>query len=668
MGFLSRFQSRAEQLLSAELRPISASELRRFWLFVLVLSLLAIALRWPTATLGPISDDFMQWGMLAGLYPASPGADSYTPFDLYAFLRPGELEVYVDKGVAPWWSVEELHGTVFRPLPSLLLWLDHRLLPGRALAWHLHSMLWYAAMLFAAAAVLRRILPRSIVVVALVVLACDSGVTSPLAWLANRCVLTCATFGFMAIALHLDWRGLSPGVAPASEAQRRRGPWLEALLMTLCMASGEYGLAVFLYIAGFELFARTSWRERAKALLPSLVPVIVYLIIHTARGYGTSGAEVYADPFATPLGWAGWASSRVPELMTSAFWSIPAATIHVFNHFTLTWLRDSVPAGSTMDVYHQIHIKLAWLGIAAAALTLILVRRGLHRHERRTLWTLGLAAFVGLLPVSVAPAHARLLVLAQLANSALLGAVAIAALRLALGRVIDAEVILGRGRPGLFARLLPLPLVTLALGLAIPGDIVWGQRYVEHLHELQVSNLAAFTEGDLLEQDLADRDVVLLNCLSQSVGLYGEFVLDAYGAPVPRTWRVLAMTRFAMFASRPEDRVLELSAITDAWLRTPGELFFRREEQHLRTGDVLEYPSLRAEILADDDGDPTRVRFTFPHSLDDPRYLFIISTSEGLVRWPVPKVGQRGVVPLAQLPTLTDPAQLRIPNPKLRNH
>ena len=58
--------------------------------------------------------------------------------------------------------------------------------------------------------------------------------------------------------------------------------------------------------------------------------MIAYLIVHKLGGYGTFGAEVYADPFHTPMGYLRWASKRVPKLIAAGFWSIPAATIHVF--------------------------------------------------------------------------------------------------------------------------------------------------------------------------------------------------------------------------------------------------------------------------------------------------------------------------------------------------
>ena len=105
-----------------------------------------------------------------------------------------------------------------------------------------------------------------------------------------------------------------------------------------------------------------------------------------------------------------------------------------------------------------------------------------------------------------------------------------------------------------------------------------------------------------------------------------------------------------MFAFRPDARTLELTAIQGAWLMTAGELFFRRAEQLLPTGSTLDYPGMRVKVLADHEGRPTKVRFSFPHSLDDPRYLFLTSTTQGLNRWQVPKVLGTAVVPLPRIP------------------
>src|SRR5690606_22993445 len=221
--------------------------------------------------------------------------------------------------------------------------------------------------------------------------------------------------------------------------------------------------------------------------------------------------------------------------------------------------------------------------------------------------------------------------------------------------LLVATVRLVRGAPKLGPRVhgaLLLPFAGLLAYAHTIGDLRWGHAYLKYIDELQAQNIAAFVEGNLLGPDLDGADVVILNAPSQTLGLYGPFVLDAKGWPVPRSWRPLALGgEFAMFASRPTATALELTAIQGAWMHKAGELFFRREDQPLAVGDVLAYPSLRVEILAvAEPGHPNKIRFVFDRPLE--QFLFVTATPEGLRRWPVPAVGKSGVVPLPRLPEL----------------
>lgn len=614
-----------------------------------LIALLAMVARASAISVGLMSDDFMQHGMLAGLYPG----DGYVPFDLYAFLRRGETMVaHVEQGTAPWWSVPELHGTVLRPVASVLLWIDHALFPGAVELWHAHSLLWFGAMIVAFGLLTRRLLPSSIALLATLLFACEAGVVSPLGWLANRCVLICATFGFLAFWVHLEWRTPEPSTPGLL---RERGPWIEGLLMTLCIGAGEYGLAIVAYLLAWELLLGPGDRkQRARALLPALVPVALYLLAHKLLGYGTFGAEVYADPFHTPGGYLKWASTRVPQMMTAGFWSIPAATIHVFRFGLLEPFEDRLvtPELSSSE-YHDVHTRVAWIAIAISAIVIAIARRGLQAQERRAVGAVVLGGLLGMLPIAVAPAHSRLLILAQLGVCVLIAAVLVACARLIRSRN-TAERLRGA---------VLLPLAGLLAYAHTINDLRWGQAYLEYIDELQAQNLAAFVEGDILGPDLAGADVVILNAPSQSLGLYGSFVLDANGWPAPRTWRPLALGgEFPMVASRRKPNTLELAAIDNGeWMRTAGELFFRREDQPLAVGDVLAYPSLRVEILAANDGHPTKVRFEFDRPLE--QLIFVIATPKGLMRWPVPAVGKLGVVPFPRLPPVDDPDEVRFPPP-----
>jgi hypothetical protein len=620
-------------------------EHRWFLWFLLAACVVANLLRWRAVQVGLMSDDFMQQAMIDGIYP---GGDTYVPFDLYAFLRHDVMVAHVEQGTAPWWSVEELHGTVLRPLASWLLWLDRRLLPDQVALWHAHSMLWFAGAIVALGLAVDRLLPRSIAVLAVALFVCEAGVISPLTWLANRCVLVCATFGFLAIWAHLEWR-VPRASTPAW--RRRHGAWLVGVLMTACIASGEYGLGILAYLGAWELLLGPgSARTRLRALLPALVPVIIYLFIHKLRGYGTSGAEVYADPFHTPLGYLGWASKRVPQLSSAAFWAIPAATINVYR-FGLMRHREQwwMPSDPTPDDFHQGHINMSWCGVALACAAVALARRAWTSEERGALRVLVLGGLLGLLPISVAPAHSRLLVIAQLAACPLIAAVLIGCGRLLLGRVTEPS-----GKTRVRGAVL-LPIAGLLAWQHTLGDIRWGNSYLRYLDALQASNMVAFTQGDLLKDDLTGRDVIIVNGPSQSVGLFGAFVLHTADLPTPRSWRPLTIgSNFASIASRPAANTLVVSTVQGAWLRNAGELFFRREDQPLRAGDKLTYPTLSAEVLRDDDGHPTSMRFVFDRNLDDPSLVFVVATERGIMRWKVPPVKGRNVIPLPKLPAVPE--------------
>jgi hypothetical protein len=626
---------------------VSRAERKRWLIALLLLSAVAMALRWPALAVGRMSDDYMQHAMLVGLYPG----DGYAPFDLYAFFRRGDsLAAHVEQGTLPWFSEPEFHGAVLRPLASLLLWLDHTLAPGRVRLWHLHSLVWFGATVVSFGLAARRLLPRWPAALAVVLFACDAGFVSPLGWLANRCVLVAAAFGFLAIWLHLEWRR---GDADTPQWLRRHGPVLEAIAMILSLGGGEYALGVVALVFAWELCVGgaefSGARERVlgglRALAPALVPALIYLVIHRLFDYGTFGADVYADPIGHPLGWLRWAKLRLPKLATAAVWGVPASSIFVFRHRGAAWWYELEPGSNPIEI-HFSHMRLGLAGIATVAVVVLLARAGLREDERRTMRAMVLGGALGLLPISVAPAHSRLLIVTQLAACSIVALLVFACARLLLGRE--------PAPAGLVAKLRGvaiLPAVAVMLWLNTYEDVRFTRVYLDHIDAMQASNVAAFTEGDLLEQELDGRDVIVLNGPSQTTGMYGPFLLHANGAAVPASWRSLALGGdYAMFAYRPRADTLELAAISGAWLRTPGELFFRRYEEQVPAGTTFDYPTLHIEILADEDGDPTKVRFRFPHSLDDPRYLFLISTNRGLMRWEVPPVRGSTVVPRPMLP------------------
>jgi hypothetical protein len=634
-------------LFSSTREVVDARERKRWLLALLIVGLIGAALRWGSLEVGQLSDDYIHHGMIAGLYPG----EGYVPFDLYAFVRNAELVAHVEAGTVPWFAEPEFKTAVFRPLSSLLLWLDHTLAPRNLRVWHVHSLGWFVAVVVGFGLCVRRLLPRGPAALAVALLVCDASFVSPLGWLANRCVIVSAAFGFAAIYVHLEWRRPEPST-PAS--LRRAGPAIELALLAASLAAGEYGLGIVAYLLAWELLVggrdathpADGWAVRARALWPAMLAALSYLALHRLLGYGTFGADVYVDPLHAPRGWLRWANYRLPKLGAGAFWSVPASSIEVFHHPGAAWWHELWPAHDPFEV-HRSHRRFGLVGIALAAVGLALARPGLDPCERRSLRAVVLGAALGLLPVSVAPAHSRLLVVAQLG-----ACVSVSLLMFACARLLlDWRE---RGGGLTLARLCGLGLLPFVAALALlhtHWDLQWSQRYTRHLAGMAEANKLAYSEGDLLAQELDGREVIVLNGPSQSTGMYGRFVLDFHGRPIPASWRPLALgSDHSMFAYRPAADTLELAAIQGGWLHTAGELFFRRADELLPTGSKLSYPGLDVEVLADHGGHPTKIRVRFPHSLDDPRYLFLTSTQAGLNVWTVPPIRGSRVVPLPAMP------------------
>ena len=184
------------------------------------------------------------------------------------------------------------------------------------------------------------------------------------------------------------------------------GPWWSSCSYFWPRRGGEYGLGIIGYIAAWELLVArdASWPTRARALLPALVATLIYAIAHAGLGYGTFGAEVYADPIHMPRGWWKWAKLRIPKLAAGALWAVPSATIHVFRHPAAAWWYERWPSETAREL-HESHALFGLLGVGLAARALGLARFGLHGDERRLLRAMLLA---GVVTLSVSDTRAAL--------------------------------------------------------------------------------------------------------------------------------------------------------------------------------------------------------------------------------------------------------------------
>ncbi len=136
----------AKRLLTARPLPVAA---------------LAVALSLPSLWLGLQLDDHVLRAALTDPPPVSGWSKG--PTDVFAFFTgdPAQTRQYIDAGLLPWWTSADYRVAFFRPLAGLTHWIDFRLWPDRVGVMHLHSLIWFGAVVAGAAVFFRRFIGAS---------------------------------------------------------------------------------------------------------------------------------------------------------------------------------------------------------------------------------------------------------------------------------------------------------------------------------------------------------------------------------------------------------------------------------------------------------------------------------------------------------------------------
>ena len=557
----------------------------------------AVVLRAPALEVGYFQDDAMQIAVLENAYPAER-----SPFDLFRFAdmaRDGRAPL--DVGALPWWSDPDLRIAMFRPLSSALIAVDHRVAGANARAAHLHSMLWFVACIAAFALAVGARFPAALAAVAVFAFAMDEAHSIPVAWLANRSCLVAQCFGWLGVWAHL-------------RAQRRAGAGpraLEAIFFSLALAGGEYALAMLAYPIALELAASArSLRARVGALLPSVVPGLVYLALRGALGFGASGSGLYLDPLAAPR---AFSQAAVERLLT---------------------LATKLVLGGTARFGLDAATPQAWIAAGIVAIVILLgaawwAGRALPHAQRRALIAFALGALIALAPTVGAMADERLLGAAAGGAATVVGGVVFAAASRAR-RALHAQRIL---------RAIPL--------VAVAALAIW-----VHVFEAAASaraTLARFAAQAHAEWNWAQRAAIpddpnarvfLLSGADFTTNANLLWVRHLGGHGAPRSlWRLSPYTVRHQI-KRVADDAIEVQVGQGMSLPLANTLY-RADRKPLRPGDQIEVDGMRVTVLDAQGGDPSRLRFEFAHSLDDPSYVFLHATPGGLERVALPPVGGR---------------------------
>jgi hypothetical protein len=506
-----------------------------------------------------------------------------------------------EAALLPWWSDPRHLNAFFRPLTALTHVLDFRVWPHSPWLMHLHSLLWYALLLFALARVYRALEPRLPLVAALALLlyAIDDAHGATVGWIANRNALVSATLALPALSAHVH--ALSTGKAR----------WAAPLWLLLGLCAGETAFCMFGYLCAYALHLdKRTKRERVLSLLPYGLLFVGHRVLCHALGLGSFGSAAYHEPVREPIAFALRLGYNLPVLISAQLFA-PLADLGFWG--------DGLTRG------------VLW-GISVVTL-LACGKYGamLWRYDRMVrFWSTGM--LLAAVPVSASLPGERLLIALGFGAAPLLARVLIDA------HVLSAGVVLPHGvRRSFISALVALHLVLAPVLLPLRGCVF----------QLIDSAAARLDRSLSYAADIQRKTVVVLNAPMNILLSYLQIGRAWRGEPRPEHLYWLSTSSSQTRVTRTAANELELSQ-AQGFLFRPEDLHYRADLRSL--GPKVERAGMSVEV-ADKlpDGRPSRVRFRFEAPLEAAGYEFRVFRDGQLVPWQPSALGQSVSLPRVEL-------------------
>jgi hypothetical protein len=584
------------QRIAARIRTALAH--RRLPLAVAILAAIAMA---PALTGGWQMDDYFQRCTLL----------------CYGDTRPIQVfEPYLDRarnlaqmefGTMPWWSSSDMHQAFLRYTSVLTMMLDYRLWPNHPALMHLHSLLWLAAAVLAAALLYREVLGATwIAGLAALMYALDGAHAVPAEYLANRNALIACCFGFLSLLTFVRWR----------KHGHPRDQWLSVLMLALSLSAYEMGVATAAYLFSYALIVdRDGIRARLVRLIPHGAVLAAWALIYKLGNFGSHGSGFYLDPLHNPLGFAGMFCQRAAFLLMGQWSPIPAEMCMAY-----------APGSSSA-------LHLGIFSFAIVALLPVLFIPLVLRDRLAAFW--GTGALLSLVPIAAVGPENRVLgfvglgsmaLLAQLTQFVFAGSSDSSAPRAWTGFAWAATLLL------LLIHLIAAPF----LGLARIA-------YQANVNSRMQGAMASVPS----DSRLASQDLVLINPPDQ-IYLVGAIwaVHRLENLPMPRHLRALS-SGGTLEVTRVGARSLRVRFL-GGFFPTEFSRYVRSQSDRFSPGQHFEQPGLSIVVEAlDAQGDPEQVLYEFAVPLEDSSLRWMRWQDGVYVPWSPPALGQTEKVPAA---------------------
>jgi hypothetical protein len=564
-------------------------------LLPLYLAAVVVALGLPSLERHWGGDDYMQrvWLLGKARFPQLDPAyfRAWPAVDMHVSVEgdPRSRARLMDLGELPWWTAPDLRIAPLRLLASATHWLDYRLWPESGVLMHVHSLLWAALCVGAAALLYRRMLgPTSPALAGLAVclFAFDSAHAAPSYALSYRNGLVALFFGILAVLAHVRLR----------EEGGKAMLVLAPVLFATALLSAEVGVATFSYVLAHAVFLDRGPRaDRVRALLPYVSTAFLWQVLYAKAGYGVAGSSAYINPPAEPARFLAAVVERVPFYLLGQWIDLDVAMLLLGTGRKL-WVVGIVST----------------LAVAAALLPI------LRRDAPARFWASGMV--LCLIPICAVVPFARRLLFAGVGAAGLLAYLLAFSLR--------------PKAPMPAARRAYLVLVAVAL---VSSRLVLGPvlLWVEAL-----PSLAGYEMLEIpLDYSVEKQTLVILNPPTALVMLAIPFAQAVEGRAVPHRLRCLAATRASGTVTRTDDRTLSIQ-VKGGYLTELDDTIFRDPSRSPKTDDRIQLEGLAVEVLSSkEDGRPWNVLFRFDVPLEDPSLRWMQWAGRGYVPFQPPAVG-----------------------------
>jgi hypothetical protein len=563
-----------------------------------------VLVRAPLLGAGFVSDDHV---LLAGIEHRSPLGN--TPSNLWSFYDgvPAHVARLVRGGGLPWWTEPTASHAFFRPLSSLVLVCVHALCgdnPAGYYALLLALSAWNGAI---AARILARLAAPPAATLALVVFVVHALGVEPTRWISAMHVPLATALVLTGWWWHLRARldGWTPG-------------WLASLAaFSAGLLAGEAALGPLAYVVAHAIASPGEPRRRLAASVgPPIVLATVYVALYRALHRGAHGIDGYLDPGEHParfLAAMGRRCAILPELLVGPVDGLVGAPI---------------------------------LGGAVAVLALVAFAFDRSAWRACVVWAA--ASVVCALPALMGPTD-RALYPATLGSSAAIGILVASGWGVvrAGDRTGDHRLSGGRSVAWLARRAWRAWRAAAgAAGLVVVGAHVVGGALAHFEAARAMSGIAARQERAVIALGIPrpeSTDVVVLVAGDQASGPWGGVVYACATGARPRSWQALSLTPAPHTVGRLDGATIEVAPAGGA----PFEMhLYRNADDHpMHVGDRAETPRLTVEVVAVENGRPTRIQVHADRSLDDPAFVFATRGEDGLQPVRLPPVGMGMVVP-----------------------